>query len=56
MESAGKMLLRWIYEGLRESNMARTPCSMGIKEIGMGNGNEKLEWKGTPVPGKNVLG
>ena len=22
----------------------------------MGNGNEKLEWKGNPVPGKNVLG
>ena len=26
VESAGKMLLRQIYEGLRESNMARTPC------------------------------
>ena len=31
VESAGKMLLRRIYEGLRESNMARTPCS--IKSI-----------------------
>ena len=26
MESAGKMLLMWIYEGLCESNMAWTPC------------------------------